>query len=295
MFFGKVEIKCDFENNKVSVHYPYQLYNGKNYDSKFGHFTRELMPEKMHEAYLAMKNPKKPVVTEETEDEKQKFEQDIITALQAMRDLTNNNTDTLRRILTELENWPKDRVNNIIIALENRGIIQINADGTFTKVEPKPSKTDEELHVDDPEVIPDIKVNNSKRLKFVSTNPQVINRLTNKILTADELQLSLITNGLKIKYSENLRAQLKALNAKLSLVHKETYQRRKTIDISGEEEDKVFANPKKGEEFDPYNYRIEIRTDKMDKNGQKTGRTEAVFKMDIDEELATELKNHKTL
>ena len=139
----------------------------------------------------------------------------------------------------------------------------------------------------------DIRVNNNKYLKFNSINPQHVQRLQGKILTADSIQLTLLKNGLKIKYSENLRNQLKELNARLSLVNKNNYRSRTTTEIDANEEEQFVTFKKKGLEINPEDYRIEIRTDKYNKNGTKAGGSELLYSMDIDEELAEELRPKK--
>lgn len=139
----------------------------------------------------------------------------------------------------------------------------------------------------------DIRVNNSKYLKFNSINPQHVQRLQGKIMTADSIQLTLLKNGLKIKYSENLRNQLKELNARLSLVNKNNYRSRTTTEIDPNEEEQFVTFKKKGLEINPEDYRIEIRTDKYNKNGTKAGGSELLYSMDIDEELAEELRPKK--
>lgn len=162
-----------------------------------------------------------------------------------------------------------------------------NAKGQKSTPETEPEKdlqTQSEL---------DIKVNNSKSLKFNSANPQHVQKLQGKILTADSIQLTLLKNGLKIKYSENLRNQLKELNARLSLVNKNNYRNRTTTAVDSNAEEQIVTFKKKGLEINPEDYKIEIRTDKYNKNGIKVNGSELLYSMDIDEELAEELRPKK--
>lgn len=78
------------------------------------------------------------------------------------------------------------------------------------------------------------------------------------IKEADQITVRLIKNGIKIMFSKNMREQLSKLNAKLSLVNKEQYRRRKSINIDEnlEEQDIAF---KKDFEMKPEDYKIEIR------------------------------------
>lgn len=104
-----------------------------------------------------------------------------------------------------------------------------------------------------------IKVTN-RTLKLSPSRRQVINRARNLILAnTDSLTVSLIRQGLRIRYNENLRDQLKALNAKLCLVDKRVYQSRKAIKFDGEEtvQDLAFKGPK--ENFNIENYKLEVR------------------------------------
>lgn len=104
-----------------------------------------------------------------------------------------------------------------------------------------------------------IKVTN-RTLKLATNRRQVIDRAKGLIIkNADSLTVSLIKQGLRIRYNENLRDQLKALNAKLSLVNKNNYRSRKSIRFDGEEtmQDLAFKSPK--ENFNIEDYKLEVR------------------------------------
>lgn len=128
----------------------------------------------------------------------------------------------------------------------------------------KPEQPEEdELHkpkiVVEGEEPSDIKVTN-RTIKLATNRRQVINRAKNLIIAnADSLTVSLIRQGLRIRYNENLRDQLRALNAKLSLVNKSVYQSRKDIKFDGDEteQDLAFKGPK--ENFKIEDYKLEVR------------------------------------
>lgn len=104
-----------------------------------------------------------------------------------------------------------------------------------------------------------VKVTN-RTLQLATNRRQVIDRAKNLIIkNADSLTVSLIKQGLRIRYNENLREQLKALNAKISLVNKSNYRSRKDIKFKGEEtaQDLAFKTPK--ENFNIEDYKLEVR------------------------------------
>ena len=104
-----------------------------------------------------------------------------------------------------------------------------------------------------------VKVTN-RTLQLATNRRQVIDRAKNLIIkNADSLTVSLIKQGLRIRYNENLRDQLKALNAKISLVNKSNYRSRKDIKFQGDEtaQDLAFKTPK--ENFNIEDYKLEVR------------------------------------
>ncbi len=107
----------------------------------------------------------------------------------------------------------------------------------------------------------EIKVTN-RTIKLATNRRQVINRAKNLIIeNADPITVSLIKQGLRIKYNENLRNQLKALNARLHLVHKDKdkYRTRKIIDFEGDETEKDLAFKTPKEDFKIEDYKLEFR------------------------------------
>jgi len=93
-------------------------------------------------------------------------------------------------------------------------------------------------------------------------NPKNLAKITsnysNLIITGDALTISLIKNGIKIKYSENLKDKLSQLNAKLSLINKNEKKGRKTeknIDVYTDEQEMTISSKK---EFKPEDYTIKI-------------------------------------
>ena len=105
----------------------------------------------------------------------------------------------------------------------------------------------------------DIKVTN-RTIQLATNRRQVINRAKGLIIAnADSLTVSLIKQGLRVRYNENLRDQLKALNAKLSLVNKSNYRSRKDIKFKGEETEQDLAFKTKKENFNIEDYKLEVR------------------------------------
>lgn len=100
----------------------------------------------------------------------------------------------------------------------------------------------------------------NRTLQLATNRRQVIDRAKNLIIkNADSLTVSLIKQGLRIRYNENLRDQLKALNAKLSLVNKNNYRSRKDIKFNGEETVQDLAFKSKKEGFEIEDYKLELR------------------------------------
>ncbi len=107
----------------------------------------------------------------------------------------------------------------------------------------------------------DVKVT-KRPLRLAAKKPQVVSRTKNLILSgANFFTLNLIDKGLKIKYNENLRNQLRELNAKLSLVHKdpEKYRSRTQITFDGNETEQNLQFKGKKENFDIADYKLEVR------------------------------------
>ena len=124
----------------------------------------------------------------------------------------------------------------------------------------------------------------NRTLKLATNRRQVINRAKNLIIkNADSLTVSLIKQGLRISYNENLRDQLKSLNAKLSLVNKTNYRSRKDIKFQGDEtmQDLAFKMPK--ENFNIEDYKLEVRLVDSDKK-----RSDLLYSIDL-ETISNEL------
>ena len=135
----------------------------------------------------------------------------------------------------------------------------------------------------------EIKVTN-RTIKLATNRRQVINRAKNLILkNADPITVSLVKQGLRIKYNENLRNQLKALNARLHLVHKdkEKYRTRKIIDFEGDETEKELAFKTPKVDFKIEDYKLEFRL--MD---EARKRSDLLYSYDL-ENISEELHRSK--
>lgn len=165
-------------------------------------------------------------------------------------------------------------------ASKNIDPIEPVIDPNKPKVDPEPGKKDG----DEPsakiklgEGTSDAKVTN-RTLKLATNRRQVIDRAKNLIIkNADSLTVSLLKQGLRIRYNENLRDQLKALNAKLSLVNKNNYRSRKDIKFQGDEleQDLAFKGPK--ENFNIEDYKLEVRLIDDEKK-----RSDLLYSYDLD-------------
>lgn len=124
--------------------------------------------------------------------------------------------------------------------------------------EPKNENDVEAPKFDD---LAEIKVNNRK-LNFASNKKiiKVRRDLATIINSADGITITLIKNGLRIKYSETLRAALKELGAKISLVNNNEgkWRSRTTQEIRDDDSEQVLSfNDKR--QINPEDYRIELR------------------------------------
>ena len=128
-----------------------------------------------------------------------------------------------------------------------------------------------------------IKVTN-RTLQLATTRRQVINRAKNLMIkNTDSLTVSLIKQGLRIKYNENLRNQLKALNAKISLVNKSNYRSRKDMKFTGDETEQDLAFKTKKENFNIEDYKLEVRLVEEEKK-----RSDLLYSFDL-ENISDEL------
>jgi len=149
---------------------------------------------------------------------------------------------------------------------ESRNIVEPATPATFPPLEPpKSGAPEEEEGLHKPKIVvegenpTDIKVTN-RTIQLATNRRQVINRAKGLIIAnADSLTVSLIKQGLRIRYNEHLRDQLKALNAKLSLVNKSNYRSRKDIKFKGEETEQDLAFKTKKENFNIEDYKLEVR------------------------------------
>lgn len=227
-------------------------------------------------------------------------EQILLTARTILGSMNNKSVEKVIEGLAIFRGYTREQVLKIMSVLEERGVIKLTADGKFEEIISSYEEYIQKFHnanivispkipTNEPKLIPEVKVSKPNALNLRTDKPAIISRLTNKILTVDELGLRIIKNGFKIKYSESLRQELKALNAKLSLVKKgDGLQRRTSInfDENAEEQDLAFKNI--SEDFDAKDYKIEVRSRQTDENGELTNRSDLVYDLEMSEEL---LKN----
>ncbi len=105
----------------------------------------------------------------------------------------------------------------------------------------------------------------NKQMSFNPKKLSKVNRKHSEILTdVDTLTLSVIKNGIKIKYSRDLAKKLQEVKARLALVNKKNYRVRKTAQLGIADDDTLVESElafKTKEEIDPDDYKIEIRND----------------------------------
>lgn len=167
---------------------------------------------------------------------------------------------------------------------------------TIKNKQPKPvipEEPDAEEELQKPKIMVEgeepskVKVTN-RTIQLATTRRQVIDRAKGLVLkNAGPLTVSLIKQGLRIKYNEHLRDQLKSLNAKLSLVNKSNYCSRKDIKFQGDEleQDLAFKTPK--ENFAIEDYKLEFRLVDDEKK-----RSDLLYTFDL-ENISDELHGHK--
>lgn len=168
-----------------------------------------------------------------------------------------------------------------VIRIENGFILPNMTIENFLKLtkgekldEPSPAEHKDQLDEQNEKITQtEVKIS-ARSLTF---NPKMEKQLANKgtavIMEGDSVTISLIKNGIKIKYSQELREKLSKLNAKISLVNKENYRSRttRTIDEAVEEQELSFSDER---ELSPEDYKIEVR---VPNNNQ----SEMVFEYDL--------------
>ena len=104
----------------------------------------------------------------------------------------------------------------------------------------------------------------SRQLQF---NPKKINRIDKKgaiLVDVDVLVVSVIKNGIKIKYSRDLAKKLNDVKARLALVNKKNHHIRKTAQLGIADKDTLVETElafKTKESINPEDYKVEIRND----------------------------------
>ncbi len=180
--------------------------------------------------------------------------------------------------------------NGVLLALvniqefENKINNSVEADLSQSEKMPEPevSGPTEEKKTDAPDVEPTVNIVQRGLTFNPRDKQQIATKAKNIITTGDAVTVSLIKNGIKIKYSQDLREKLSQLNAKLSLVNKENYRSRtsSTIDAEAEEQTVAFKDDR---EIRPEDYKIEIRV-------PNAGDSDVLYEFDL-EDVSEELKS----
>lgn len=220
------------------------------------------------------------------------------------KDLTDD-VKVVISVLQLMKTQSPEETMRILEILDERGVIKLTGDGKFERMIESFDDYRKQFHnanviispkvtTQDPGLVPEVRVNKPNSLRLRTDKPEIINRLNSKILTVDELGLRIIKNGFAIKYSESLRQELKALNAKLSLVQKGNGLRRRTsinFDENAEQQDLAFKSI--SEDFDAKDYRLEIRARQRDENGELTNRSDLVYDLEMTDELLRQIPEEK--
>ena len=120
----------------------------------------------------------------------------------------------------------------------------------------------------------------ARQLTFNPKNQvQIASKESSLVMEGNEVTISLIKNGIRIRYSQELREKLSQLNAKINLVNKENYRSRTSATIDSDTQELTFND---GREIKPEDYKIEIRVPSNDKSS-------VLFEYDL-ENVEEELK-----
>lgn len=233
-------------------------------------------------------------------------EEQILTTARIIigKDLTDD-VNVVISVLQQIKTQSPEETMRILEILDERGVIKLTGDGKFERMIESFDDYRKQFHnanviispkvtTQDPGLVPEVRVNKPNSLRLRTDKPEIINRLNSKILTVDELGLRIIKNGFAIKYSESLRQELKALNAKLSLVQKGNGLRRRTsinFDENAEQQDLAFKSI--SEDFDAKDYRLEIRARQREENGELTNRSDLVYDLEMTDELLRQIPEEK--
>ena len=233
-------------------------------------------------------------------------EEQILTTARIIigKDLTDD-VNVVISVLQQIKTQSPEETMRILEILDERGVIKLTGDGKFERMIESFDDYRKQFHnanviispkvtTQNPGLVPEVRVNKPNSLRLRTDKPEIINRLNSKILTVDELGLRIIKNGFAIKYSESLRQELKALNAKLSLVQKGNGLRRRTsinFDENAEQQDLAFKSI--SEDFDAKDYRLEIRARQREENGELTNRSDLVYDLEMTDELLRQIPEEK--
>lgn len=289
--FEKFGMICALEENKIKV-----LINAEPPQIPGHSIETNIISEAKNQEYTEYLEKKNVQVTEE---------QILSTARIIIgKDLTDD-VNVVISVLQQIKTQSPEETMRILEILDERGVIKLTGDGKFERMIESFDDYRKQFHnanviispkvtTQDPGLVPEVRVNKPNSLRLRTDKPEIINRLNSKILTVDELGLRIIKNGFAIKYSESLRQELKALNAKLSLVQKGNGLRRRTsinFDENAEQQDLAFKSI--SEDFDAKDYRLEIRARQRDENGELTNRSDLVYDLEMTDELLRQIPEEK--
>lgn len=289
--FEKFSMIYALEENKIKV-----LINAEPPQIPGHSIETNIISEAKNKEYTEYLEKKNVQVTEE---------QILATARIIIgKDLTDD-VKVVISVLQLMKTQSPEETMRILEILDERGVIKLTGDGKFERMIESFDDYRKQFHnanviispkvtTQNPGLVPEVRVNKPNSLRLRTDKPEIINRLNSKILTVDELGLRIIKNGFAIKYSESLRQELKALNAKLSLVQKGNGLRRRTsinFDENAEKQDLAFKSI--SEDFDAKDYRLEIRARQRNENGELTNRSDLVYDLEMTDELLRQIPEGK--
>lgn len=286
--FNQIEYTIDLEDNSYTLRNNGHIYYFDEKMFGLGVWERKLsglMNENMFARYQNYKNSPSNDI-----DNDKSFimsNSDLMIPVEAIRDVglyiiyndkvLLQNYNDLASIVKHKYSITKEQFDVIIDSLEKNNVIfkdenSLNAlmsqneflDLIANLQDVKPIIKDTPVDENSP-TEPEIKIS-TRQLSF---NPkkqkQFADREKDFIRDGDSVTISIIKNGVKIKYSQELREKLSELNAKISLVNKKNYRMRATESIPAAEEEQELGF-KDEREIKPDDYRIEIRIPDKEKS-----------------------------
>ncbi|MDE5888909.1 MAG: hypothetical protein K2H20_02700, partial [Bacilli bacterium] len=181
-----------------------------------------------------------------------------INSLNYMLDLENN--------LFEL-NFEWQRLNFVTNQYEvqketkqDRQVLNDSLRKDYLEARKAPAPTDDLKPQSDPS---EVKISTRQLTFNPKQETQIASKVGSLVMEGNEITISLIKNGIRIKYSQELREKLSQLNAKINLVNKDNSRSRISVGVDSDVQDLAFKDER---EIKPEDYKIEVRIPSDDKS-----------------------------